>query len=146
MEQYEYDTDLVKDYLESLDCFTDEDERKRITFYAIQMDAYRHNEGFRVDRIKDNPREKAFHDVWMHKNYPNPHTNDGQGILQGLFIENKGEIFALPGGRVVERINNRDRMIVATIIQWLGSNVGMGFLHEVLHIFGAHIEFSKEDK
>ena len=33
-------------------------------------------------------------------------------------------------------INERDRMIVATVIQWLGSNVGFSFLHETLKDFG----------
>jgi hypothetical protein len=36
----------------------------------------------------------------------------------------------------VGAITERDRNIAATLIQWLGSNVGMAFLHESLRRCG----------
>lgn len=46
--------------------------------------------------------------------------------------------------KVIQEINNRDRMIVATVIQWLGSNCGMCFLGEALERFGARIVYDKK--
>ena len=36
----------------------------------------------------------------------------------------------------------RDRIVAATVIQWLGSNVGFGFLEEALRKCGYRIERS----
>ncbi len=92
--------------------------------------------GINPSRLKHNEREQAFHDQWQQENAPVAGINNGHGILQDLFI-NRGESFA--SRRVVEEINNRDRMIVATVIQWLGSNCGMCFLNEALARFNSHI-------
>ncbi|WP_164740353.1 hypothetical protein, partial [Xanthomonas euvesicatoria] len=70
-------------------------------------------------------------------------VNYGHGILQDLFIEGGHNMF---GRKVIEEISNRDRMIVATVIQWLGSNCGMCFLGEALRRFGAKIVETKFDK
>lgn len=73
------------------------------------------HEGFSRDRLKpemNNPREVAFAAQWEY--------------------ENKDA----PGGRLMHHLipdfTERDATVAATVIQWLGSNVGTGFLIEVL--------------
>lgn len=84
-----------------------------------------------LKRLEHNPREKAFHDVWLEWNEARAGHNQGQGILQDLFIDDNPQSKGLT--KIWhEVINSRDRRIVATIIQWLGTNVGIGFLSEAL--------------
>lgn len=106
--------------------------------YAEKQRAYESNVGYRVERIENNEREKAFFEQWLKENEPVTGVNHGHGILQDLFIESTG---FLGQTKVIELINERDRYIVATIIQWLGTNVGMSFLHAALERFGARIVF-----
>ena len=67
-------------------------------------------------RWKGNPQEKIFYDMWMsinHKQYDEYATLDY--ILSGRANE-------------PEHCTDRDKMVAATAIQWLGSPVGMAFL------------------
>lgn len=118
-----------------LEVFPDEHELEDIMNLAVQQDAYENNKGYRWERCKDNPREMAFYEQWLKENEPIAGINNGQGILQDLFIERN---ISQPLGQTkwVVEINNRDRWIVSTIIQWLGSNVGFSFLHEALRKCG----------
>jgi hypothetical protein len=100
---------------------------------AAKQDWYENNKGYKFERTKYNPQEKAFYEQWLKENEPNPHINNGQGILQDLFIERNPE-FPFQRKWITE-INNRDRFIVATVIQWLGTNCGMSFLHKTLKKF-----------
>lgn len=75
------------------------------------------HEGFNSNRLSkaaDNPREVAFAKAWRNNNGKGPshskHTID----------------YLIPECTV------RDEQVAATIIQWLGSNVGMAFLREVV--------------
>lgn len=130
----------LKDYLESeFDLYPDEQEMERIIAISVKMHSHSKNIGIREYRCKDNPREQSFRDQWLKENEPHSGINSGYGILQDLFIETANPVSALSGGKILEVITDRDRMIVATVIQWLGSNCGMGFLHESLKRFGAHI-------
>jgi hypothetical protein len=131
-----------KNYLNNhLDAFPSEYELDELIGYAIKTDAWESNEGYRKDRIEHCEREKAFHDQWLKENIPHSWINNGHGILQDLFIERDG---FLESRRIVEHITNRDRYIVATIIQWLGTNCGMCFLGEALERFGARIVYDKK--
>ena len=87
-------------------------------------------------RLKNNPREKAFADLWEKECQPDMCINYGFGQLQDLFIllDKFGHI-----RRFIFKINNRDATIVATMVQWLGSNCGMGFLHKALGECGYRI-------
>lgn len=127
----------LKSYLNGLEMYPSEDELDEIIGRAVQQDGYEANKGYKHERVKDNPREMAFYEQWLKENEPRRYINNGQGILQDLFIERDG--FMGHVRRYEVEINNRDRYIVATIIQWLGSNVGMGFLHSALARFNAHI-------
>jgi len=134
----------LKDYLEhSLECFPSEEELKDIVDLAVKQYDFESNKGYRFERTETNERELAFYQQWLIENYPQPGLGHGQGILQDLFIEREPGDFFLPGNKWVEIINDRDRRIVATIIQWLGTNVGMSFLNEALERFGAYIAYKK---
>ena len=93
--------------------------------------------GLHADRLKPkrgNPREVAFASHWALENnhrdvlrrlleVPCPPNDPQCCILRG---ENGG--WKLPLGFNTER----DDQIAATVIQWLGSNVGFSFLQEAL--------------
>lgn len=80
-------------------------------------------------------REKVFAENWIEENKRRRGVNFGYGILQDLFIESD-KIWWFYPGRIVARINPRDRFIVATVIQWLGTNVGFSFLVKCLNQCG----------
>lgn len=127
----------LKAYLNDvIETYPDDHELEDIIAIALKEDAHEANVGRNFNRTKTNPRELAFYEQWMKENEPLSYINKGHGILQDLFIESTGQLFSR---KTIEVINNRDRMIVATVIQWLGSNVGMSFLHEALKRFNAHI-------
>jgi hypothetical protein len=125
----------VRNYLENLEYYLSEDEIDRLLYMAEKDITARQNVGIRPERCNHNPREKAFHDVWIKENMPLGYINQGHGILQNLFIETAPPS-AIKCNKIIHRITPKERMIVATVIQWLGSNCGMGFLHEVLSKFG----------
>lgn len=75
--------------------------------------------------------EKAFAEAWEKENQPRPGINHGMGILQDLMVR-QSERGSLWRGRVAFWVTKRERVIVATAIQWLGSNVGRGWLEAVL--------------
>lgn len=111
---------------------------------ADRVMCYKANVGLYTNRLEYNDREKAFHDQWLEENAPVASINNGHGTLQDLFIERCKTI--LGARKVLEEISNRDRMLVATIIQWLGSNCGMSFLSEALSRFGAGIVYDEKYK
>lgn len=125
-----------------INSYTDgECELEDVLYAADKVACYKANVGINVKRLPENEREMAFHEQWLQENAPVSGVNHGHGVLQDLFIESSSPFIF--GRKVVEEISNRDRMIVATVIQWLGSNCGMCFLNEALARFGARIT---EDK
>lgn len=89
--------------------------------------------------------ETAFADEWAEENVPRPSINHGMGMLQDLLVK----VVPYPGGHtspgfcspdrapVVQLwITKREAMIVATVIQWLGTNVGRSFLCAVFRRAG----------
>lgn len=85
------------------------------------------NVGKFVNRIETNDREKYFHLNWQKVNKMGSGINNGHDLLQCLFANAE------------EPINSHNRMIAATVIQWLGSNVGMSFLDDTLKMMGKRI-------
>lgn len=85
-------------------------------------------------------REKLFADEWEKENdYElRSNVNYGMGILQDLMVEQKGDPFELwyYPKTCTFIIKKRDAAIVATVIQWLGSNVGFCFLTTCLEKCG----------
>src|ERR1035437_1932254 len=102
------------------------------------------DKGYWLERTKweRGDREKIFYKQWKKENIANPGINQGHGILQDLFCIPAKSIFKTGGLKVL--INKRDRYIVATVIQWLGTNVGWCWLEETLRKCGYRI--TKIDK
>jgi hypothetical protein len=65
---------------------------------------------FRLDPKQDNPREVTFAHLWQEE-----HDRAARRDIVGHLIPD---------------LTERDVSVAATIIQWLGSNVGMSFLHD----------------
>lgn len=91
--------------------------------------------GFFAERLahESGEAERAFADRWK---YYNEHFH----VLQHLTQREKGSPFA--GAFRFEPIielTPRDAAVAATVVQWLGSNVGQGFLAEACALFGAKI-------
>lgn len=84
--------------------------------------------GLHVDRLcpeAHNPREVAFAEQWKAENEPRVRTMTFHGSLLSVLIE---------------RIEDpRTATDVATVIQWLGSNVGFSFLEASLNRCGYRI-------
>lgn len=77
-------------------------------------------------------REESFAAQWEHENVRRRGISFGHGILQDLMFEPNRplDVFSYPKCRQI--IRNREAAIVATIVQWLGTNVGNAFLEEAL--------------
>lgn len=146
-DQWDPLNEYLKNGLEGKEVHLWDEERERIINLAIQMNDHRADRGIRYERVKDNIREQSFSDQWFKNNEPCPGLNYGNGTLQDLFMDRKGSPLSIHSSVVVtEKITVRDRMIVATVIQWLGSNVGMAFLGDALKRFDAHIVINSEGK
>ena len=83
-----------------------------------------------VKRTQTSKQEAAFAEQWIDECKPRRWLNYGHGLVQDLFLERGlGVIDPL---KVVAVLTNRERMIAATVIQWLGTNCGRYFLDEAL--------------
>lgn len=92
-------------------------------------------------RIKYNDREKAFADLWEKENEAIKGLDYGYGILQNLMFKGPNSPNLLWGKwNVVFNITQREACIVATVIQWLGTNVGFCFVERALNKCGYRIE------
>lgn len=72
---------------------------------------------------QDNPREVVFAEQWDREN------DEGQ-VLNTLLDQSYAEKVFSPFGP--KPASERDHEVAATVIQWLGSNVGMDFLRQVI--------------
>ncbi len=98
---------------------------------------------YRLTKEADNPREVAFAEQWDHEN----NNTDLAGQLICLAPSHSGA--DLSGGfgtklAMVRGISDPERKAVATVIQWLGSNVGMSFLNSALGRCGYKIVATAE--
>lgn len=80
----------------------------------------------------DNPREVAFAEQWEQENIPREHSMYFHGSLLDVLLKSKA--------------SQQTATNVATVIQWLGSNVGFSFLLESLHRCGFTINKTGETK
>lgn len=96
----------------------------------------------------DNPREVGFFEEWKQQHVysdllsllmlaPVPEGDKPDGHYYGTVNAYKNPIKSL---------SIRERMIVATVIQWLGSNVGMGFIQMALQRAGYTMRLDQEKK
>ena len=81
------------------------------------------NEGKNIHRFKHNPLERTFAKAWEEINTDARGNLKSSGTLDYLLAEETNK----PRGEVTDR----DRMVAATVIQWLGSPVGQSFLIQV---------------
>jgi hypothetical protein len=86
------------------------------------------NKGKNQYRFKNNPLEEIFANVWERLNTDFNGRLDGKGTLDYLLANTVND----PRGEVT----CSDRRTAATVIQWLGSPVGQGFLREVFEKAG----------
>ena len=94
-------------------CFIiDTNSRERVTRSATGHSSHRLTS-------KHGGVERSFAKIWRKINTPTPGLHGGQGILQALLDADCG------------LLSEREHRIVATVIQWLGSAIGSGFLDEV---------------
>lgn len=118
-------------------------ERWELQFFPEDYQIVRpKNEGMATHRIQPKEPEefalyeRAFADVWNEINQERPFIGNGLGQLQDMMI-NTCENPKRPPPKEIQAdifgsyVTQRERFIVADLIQWLGSNVGRGFLHEV---------------
>ncbi len=88
--------------------------------------------------------ERAFAWAWMRQNHPamNHGINGGHGILADLIgfdMDAEGSMRNRRFHPVRWPITRRETRAAATVIQWLGTNCGMGFLHGVMQRAGHRI-------
>lgn len=119
--------------------YLSDDELEEVIYHSVRCKTFYKNIGIRPERIKHNERERAFQEQWLKENRPIDGINSGNGILQDLFIDSRDLHVPLSQEKWLLEITDRERMIVATVIQWLGSNVGMGFLEAALDKCGYKI-------
>ena len=104
--------------------YLDYEELESITYDIIKEYKEGYNVGLFPERVEFNPREKAFANEWQKENEILCYVNQGRGTLQNLMYDkNNKPIFY---------ITDNDRVIVATVIQWLGTNIGFDFLERAL--------------
>lgn len=107
------------------------------------------HKGYKFYRTKEthSERERAFYKRWKKENKRESWINFGNGVLQDIFAKTGGNPFSMfnfKGWKLV--INKRDQYIVATVIQWLGTNCGWCFLQEVLRDCGYEIVKTKQQR
>ena len=77
------------------------------------------NTGLSPHRWADNPLELKYAQAW---DRINDVTRPGSDLIEWLLGD---------GSKPVE-VSERDRLVAATVVQWLGSPVGQSFVQEVL--------------
>lgn len=92
-----------------------------------------------TEKVGSSERERVFAELWAEREDSRRGMGHGGGILQDLMIVGNTSAGVFPNGQVVFEIDDRDRTIAATLMQWLGSNVGFGFLEEMLRRCGFYI-------
>lgn len=99
------------------------------------------NVGWLIERCRFCIRERAFSEKWMELNKQYPSWRDD--ILQQIF-NRSSDTFRVQRARL--RVTARERFIVATVIQWLGTNVGFAWLQDVLELIGYKIVPNDEER
>jgi hypothetical protein len=76
------------------------------------------NKGKNQHRFKQNPLEKEFAEAWEEIN-----NREGSNILDYLMANKTNS--------PCSEVSDKDRMVAATVVQWLGSPVGQSFLIQI---------------
>jgi hypothetical protein len=126
---------LAKHLIEHHNLNLDDEQLEAIQSNILDGLIQAENVGYFTKRLEHNPKETAFHDQWIKENRPLSWVNSGHGLLQDLFFERQEN----QKWKCIVEINKRDREIVATVIQWLGTNMGICFLETTLRSVGYKI-------
>lgn len=78
----------------------------------------RKHKGLATYRLATNPVERVFARRWAEL-----HRNEGRGPLDYMLA---------PDNRPAGEVTDRDAAVAATVVQWLGSPVGLAWLRETL--------------
>ena len=109
---------------------------------SLGSHALRHTSYHEQRRNEHNPRERVFAELWEQQ-------NDAKRMSTGVLLAllTKDVVNDLYSRRDREWIDTpmttRDMRVAATVVQWLGSNVGMGFLEEALRACGYQLTQEK---
>lgn len=110
---------------------------RSMDYRRVESDRRLRTEGAIMVERSDTPTlEESFAYEWEAENVPQPGVNQGHGVLQNLMFDPTSGRGWRSDGVCREVITQRDARIVATIVQWLGTNVGSGFLHRVFEKAG----------
>ncbi len=85
--------------------------------------------GVRHARVKTSIAEAVYAAMWEKKNEGRSGVNNGCGTLR-LILNQNNEATGLMPWVDPDAITPRDAEVAATVIQWLGTNVGRNFLEE----------------
>lgn len=80
-------------------------------------------EGYKTYRHKNNPVEKELHDKFIGEYVENDMSTN---ILEKIIFGCSNDAQTIPN----DYLSDREKRIVISTIQWLGSPVGQGFLRE----------------
>jgi hypothetical protein len=92
------------------------------------------SKGLHVNRFRDNPEEKRFSDAWLAE------TEREMGTSILAYLLNTGAQDYRPADP-----SERDQVVAATVIQWLGSPVGQGFLRDLGYTRPEDVDVSTND-
>lgn len=95
--------------------------------------------GLHVHRLTpeaDNPRERIYAEAWASENKIQPGRPTPALVY---LLSNGGNPFGFGGGKLLMEYDQKSATIAATIIQWLGSDVGFSFVSECLYKAGYRV-------
>jgi hypothetical protein len=118
--------------LNKREVYIDNEDLETIKWVLFSQERASQNIGLFYERTKHNDREKAFADQWSKENRVGLGTSP---LLDELLKPLQQEDWS--------KLTHRDRIVAATAIQWLGSNVGMAFLTESLKRVGYYVKKEK---
>jgi hypothetical protein len=106
-------------------------ERKEVINESKPKPKYKGNWLDRLKAEQGNPREVAFADEWIEQNRSFTNAACETATLGVLLSSSRDGYWT--------ECSERDEMVAATIIQWLGSNVGFSFMEQALGRCGLKI-------
>lgn len=84
--------------------------------------------------------ERLYAREWRKECKKKAWLNNGHGLLQDLFIfDNTFQKGVFGRKEYIHKLTKMERVIVATVIQWLGTNCGRCFIEKVLNKAGYKI-------
>jgi len=125
-------TDELKCY--NIDCFYSEGDSVDLEQEELFPLEHKSLDVDRLEWVRGSELEKAFAKKWEALNAPNTGCNFNMGILQDLMVRQDQNY------KIDFWITQREATIVATIVQWLGTNVGFGFLLSVFDDVGMTLQ------